>query len=136
MGIFKSSQQSAEIAEMYISVGSVFEGNIRSEGDVRVDGRVDGNIHAAGSVTSGSGSSITGDIVGEDVMIGGTLRGNVTASGIFGAGPMGDVQGDVTCAGVSIERGAEYKGSITVTGGNSQRRRGHGGADEEEDEDE
>lgn len=133
MGIFKNSQQSAEITEMYISVGSVFEGNIRSEGDVRVDGRVDGNIHAAGSVTSGPGSSIMGDIAGEDVMIGGTLRGNVTASGIFGAGPMGDVLGDVTCSGVSIERGAEYRGSISVTGGNPPRRRSRGGSDDEED---
>ena len=94
-------------------------------------------VRAAGAERAAArGVQGAGDIAGEDVMIGGTLRGNVTASGIFGAGPMGDVLGDVTCSGVSIEQGAEYRGSISVTGGNSPRRRSRGGTDDEEDADE
>ena len=118
MGLFKSQQQQQQNhsnAEMYISAGSVFEGSITSEGHIRVDGSVHGNITAGGSVESGAGSAITGDVkAGGDVSVGGLLVGNITAGGSFNADGGADVTGDAVCRAVAIDKGAVYRGRITV----------------------
>ena len=45
-----------------ISTGVVFEGRIKSNGNVRIDGKVEGNIDAQGNVTVGEKGEINGEV--------------------------------------------------------------------------
>lgn len=113
MGLFKSQPA---VEELYISAGASFEGNINTEHNARIDGEVFGNITALkGTVSSGKGSIIHGDIYAKDTCLGGIVKGNIIATGEFGAVDGAEITGDVTCSAIAVDGGVYYKGMVTVT---------------------
>lgn len=115
MGIFKGNAAPAA-GEFYISEGSVFEGNINTEGDARVDGQMNGNITAKnGLVSSGPRSVIDGDITAKDLCLGGKVNGDIYATGEFACESTAVVYGNVIAAAVAVDKGAYFKGSVEIT---------------------
>ncbi|HTR79039.1 MAG TPA: polymer-forming cytoskeletal protein, partial [Gemmatimonadaceae bacterium] len=52
-------------------------GEIDTDGTVRVDGRVEGASHRAGTLIIGNGGTVVGNIEAREVLIAGTVQGNV-----------------------------------------------------------
>ena len=114
----------------YLAADTVWEGNLRSDGDVEVAGVFHGDITAKGSVIlhntvegnvrAGSlqlsGCSLTGDTVAEDLAVVATdsrVKGSVAAHDLRCAGA---INGDVSVSGhITLEQTARISGNI-VTG--------------------
>ena len=112
-----------------LAPGTVFEGNIRSQGDVEIAGEFKGNIttegavilHSSieGNITANSlklsSCSLTGDVVVNDAVAIGQhsrINGNVTAKDLTCAGV---INGDMTIAGnMLLEKTAQVTGNITT----------------------
>lgn len=95
---------------------SVFiKGAISGGEDLYVDGRLEGTIELPkNTVTIGLNGQVQADVTAREVVIQGKLSGNVIASDRVEIRAQGALTGDVTCARISIEDGAFFKGGIDI----------------------
>jgi len=89
-------------------------GDINTEGTIRVDGRVEGSMHRAGTLIIGAGGTVIGNVDAQEVVIGGELCGSVTASERIEVQPKASVQGDIRAAAVLLAEGATVHGHVSV----------------------
>jgi cytoskeletal protein CcmA (bactofilin family) len=91
-----------------ISEGLHVTGNLSCDGDVQIDGRVDGDIEAR-SLTIGENGTVDGSITADEVHVSGTLNGEINARTVVIA-RSAHVRGDVAHDVLSIESGAQFEG--------------------------
>jgi len=115
--MFKQSQALFETKNNDTIVGNeaYFQGTLTTKGAVLVDGRVEGSIFEAKTVSVGKNGKVTGDINCEACCIGGEVRGNVTAleSVELLAGSL--VQGDIKTKRMVMEEGAVFNGRCEMS---------------------
>jgi len=98
-----------------IPYDTTFVGDIETKAGVRIDGKITGNITAAGNVTVGSDGNVEGIVTGKDVNIAGTITGNLNSFGTVQMLSGAKLLGDMQAASMAIEQGAYYKGKCTIT---------------------
>ena len=92
-----------------IAEGTVIMGGIKTVGDIQIDGRVEGDLHAA-SVTLGHAAELIGDLFAEHATVRGHVQGNVFASHASLAGGA-HVNGNLLCRTFEVETGARLEGN-------------------------
>jgi len=98
-----------------IGSGTTVEGKIRTQGNIRVDGKVVGELHAAENVAIGLTGEIEGNINGKNVTIGGKIRGNIIAVDKLVFEGKAVVRGDIRSARLVIDEGAVFDGKISMS---------------------
>ncbi len=83
-------------------------GNLISEGDVQVDGVIEGDVRSR-TLTVSEGATVNGQIHAETVRIRGNTLGRITANNVE-LGPTAKVVGDIVHTVISIESGAYLEG--------------------------
>jgi cytoskeletal protein CcmA (bactofilin family) len=83
-------------------------GDVTSNGELRIDGRVQGNVHCL-SLILGENSEIKGDIKAEEVLIRGRLIGSVRGRRVT-LQSTADVEGDLLHLDLAMEQGAYFQG--------------------------
>jgi cytoskeletal protein CcmA (bactofilin family) len=107
-------QETTGKMDVYISTESVITGDLQTKSNIKIDGRVQGNVNATGNVQVGGSALVEGNVTGADVQIAGIVNGNVSATGglvLFGSAKL---SGDVKAASMEVEKGASYKGSMAI----------------------
>jgi cytoskeletal protein CcmA (bactofilin family) len=89
-------------------------GDIETEGTVRVDGRVQGAVHRAGTLIVGAGGEVVGDVEAREVVVAGTIHGNVFARGRIEIEAGAAVNGQVQAATMALHEGGAVNGLITI----------------------
>lgn len=97
--------------------GSEFTGKLTFEGQVRIDGKFNGEISTKDTIVIGDGARVEATINAGTVIIHGTVVGNVTAAQIIELKQPGRVKGDITTPALTIERGAAYDGTCKMVEG-------------------
>jgi cytoskeletal protein CcmA (bactofilin family) len=92
-----------------LSAEVVVRGTIVSQGDIQVDGRIEGDIRAA-SVVVGEKAVIEGDVFAEDAAIRGNVRGSISAHRVQLAATC-RVSGNILHETLSVESGAFFEGN-------------------------
>src|SRR3989442_3810273 len=64
----------------FLGRGAQFKGIIHFEGTIRIDGRLQGEIHTKGTLMVGEHAVIEGDINADIVVCGGHISGNIAAA--------------------------------------------------------
>jgi cytoskeletal protein CcmA (bactofilin family) len=111
-----------EIAGM-IRIGKSFviKGQVSCDGDLYIDGQVEGSVDPKGNrLTIGPEGRLKADVVASAVVVQGTLEGNIQASERVDLKQSAVVVGDIVTQSISIEPGAQIRGSIEVHGGLSR----------------
>lgn len=93
-----------------IGPSASLQGDITSEGDVRVDGNFNGNILCKREVIIGETAVMTGNITADTVIIFGKVKGNIKSSGLLEIMSTGKLYGDIDVKSVAIKEGAVFKG--------------------------
>lgn len=83
-------------------------GNLKTDGDVQVDGIVDGDIET-NLLTVGSSATINGTIVGEVIRVAGTVNGEITGR-VVELTRTARITGDINHHSLAIEAGAFVQG--------------------------
>jgi cytoskeletal protein CcmA (bactofilin family) len=89
-------------------------GKLTFDGDVRVSGKVEGDIKASGDVSVEDGGNVSATVEGNNISVRGNLHGNVTAKGKLSVGGAGTVMGDVKVARLSVEDGGTLNGNVSM----------------------
>lgn len=97
-----------------IGAGTVINGEVKSSGDIRVDGTVIGTVNSKGKVVIGSTGNIEGEVFCQNADVSGTIKGNITVSEILSLKASSNLIGDIVTNKLSIEPGANFSGSCSM----------------------
>lgn len=85
-------------------------GNIQTQGDIQIEGNVEGDIRAH-QLTIGESATIKGEIVGDDIIVNGRVIGRVRGLKVR-LTATARVEGDIIHKTIAIESGAHFEGSV------------------------
>lgn len=110
----KSVAPSRDVNEVVSVIGPGMEitGDIKCDGTVRVEGKVDGSIRATKSVVVGQTGSVTGDIETQDVVVGGTVTGTVVGASRVELHDTCRVRGDIQSRRIKLDEGGHVEGRL------------------------
>ena len=94
-----------------ISSNLTITGNMNTNGDVQIDGTIDGDVHSK-QITLGESGVVNGAIVADLARISGTVNGSITAR-VVELGRTAKVTGDINHFSLAIEPGAFIQGQMT-----------------------
>ena len=89
-------------------------GELKTEGVVKIDGVVEGNIHAERQVLGSKGGRVNGDVVTKEAIIGGTVTGSIQASERVEVQTTATVQGDIATPRILVHEGGEVNGNVRM----------------------
>ena len=93
------------------------KGEIRTKEELVIEGEVEGLMESESLVTVGPKGKVHANIKARNVVIHGEVRGNVEVAQKIAIRDHGSLIGDVKSAGISIDDGAYFKGSIDIDRG-------------------
>jgi cytoskeletal protein CcmA (bactofilin family) len=117
MASTSGTRPSAPTARASACLGSTIsiKGEISSDEDLEIDGKVEGPILLRGNrLTAGRNAQLKSEITAREVIVYGNVHGNLRARDRVEIKKDGQVIGNITTARISIEDGAYFKGSIEI----------------------
>ncbi|MBI3809521.1 MAG: polymer-forming cytoskeletal protein [Nitrospirae bacterium] len=98
----------------FVGRGVEFKGVITYDGTVRIDGRLDGEIHTEGVLVVGEDAVITAQVTAGTVISRGKITGDIVASGKVRLESPAVLNGSVKAPLLSIEEGVLFNGSLEM----------------------
>ena len=99
-----------------IVAGTSIEGEIISEWNIRIDGKVKGTVSTKGRLVIGPEGNIEGNITCSNADVEGVLEGTIKVSELLTLKSTAKLQGDIITAKLSIEPGAVFGGTCNMGG--------------------
>ncbi|MBW2732034.1 MAG: polymer-forming cytoskeletal protein [Deltaproteobacteria bacterium] len=100
--------------ETIIGALTQISGNLQGDEDLRVYGRVDGNVSLTKTLTVEPSGVLVADIQVSRAVISGTVVGNITASDLVHITEEGRVVGDLRAPRIMLVDGASFRGNIDM----------------------
>ena len=97
-----------------IGKGTSLDGNLTTAGNLRVEGKVGGNIHTKAKVVLGDTSMVEGNIIAQNAEIGGEVQGTIQIAGLLTLKPTAVVNGDIITSKLVFEEGAKFNGQCNM----------------------
>lgn len=97
-----------------LAAGFFLKGEVNSEGDIRIDGTVEGDIKSSGRIVVGEGASVKGRIFCSVLDFAGTLDGEVYVKDTLSIKKSADIKGNVFTGKIQVELGASINGSFKM----------------------
>ena len=99
-----------------IGSGTSIKGDINSDGDIRIDGNLTGNLTTKGKVVIGNTGKINGEIRCKNADISGKIEGKIYVSELMQLKASSKFLGEITTNKLAIEPGAGFTGSCKMDG--------------------
>jgi cytoskeletal protein CcmA (bactofilin family) len=100
-----------------IMEGTSIEGEIKSDSNIRIDGRVKGTINVRGRLIVGASGLVEGDVTCQSSDIEGTVNGKISCQDLLSLKATAKLTGDINTKKLAIEPGAVFTGNCTMGGG-------------------
>ena len=97
-----------------IGAGMVVTGNIETDGAVRIDGSIKGDVRAGKAVVIGKAGHVEGNIFTQDAILSGRVSGSVVAESRLEVQATAVIMGDIQARRMQLEEGAGLQGKIMV----------------------
>jgi cytoskeletal protein CcmA (bactofilin family) len=97
-----------------IGQGTRIVGDIETNGDIRIDGNIEGNVNSKGKVVIGSNGLIKGEVFCSNAELAGTLNGKIAVSELLSLKASSKVTGDIKTGKLNIEPGAIFTGTCNM----------------------
>lgn len=97
-----------------IGKGTVLEGNIETYGNIRIEGKVIGNIKSKSKIALGNSSHVEGNIVAQNADLEGEVKGRIEISEMLILKATAVVHGDIITGKLVVEPGAVFNGTCKM----------------------
>ncbi len=94
--------------------GTIIAGDVSTEGDVRIDGKINGNVQSKSKVVVGSTGVIEGNVLCQNAYIDGRVSGSIEVSELLILSKTALVTGDIKIKKLVVEEGARFNGKCTM----------------------
>ncbi len=115
LSVGRKSPQAASAS--LIGSGTTMKGDITSNGDLRIDGTLVGNIHSSARVVIGANGNVQGDIAGQqaDIDEEAWVTGTIKVKDLLQLKGGSVVNGNIQAAKLQIEPTANFNGECHMT---------------------
>lgn len=98
----------------FFGPGSKIEGNLEIDGDVRLQGVIQGKVSGSGTVTIGDQATIQANVFAPTVIVQGLVRGEIHARDRLELHKSAKVYGVLRAARIRIDEGAQFEGECKM----------------------
>lgn len=110
------SVQSDSASINLIGAGTIIDGDIKSNGDIRIDGTLTGSLNVKGKLVVGPTGNIDGEITCQNADVSGSIKGKINVTELLSLKATSKLSGDIITNKLSIEPGADFSGSCSMGG--------------------
>lgn len=97
-----------------IGVGTEIKGDISSNGDIRIDGSLTGNLSTTGKLVIGETGKINGEIICKNSEVLGEIKGKIKVSELLSLKATAKIFGDIATKKLAIEPGSKFTGNCNM----------------------
>lgn len=97
-----------------IGKGTTIQGNIETYGNIRVDGRIIGNIITKSKLVLGQSSFVDGNVLAQNAEVLGEVKGKLEVTDLLTLKPSAVVHGDIITNKLVVETGAKFNGGCKM----------------------
>ncbi len=103
-----------ETVETIVGSSVKLKGNLKSDGDININGSVAGDVKTKSSVKIGSTANVVASIKARNVQVSGVVQGNIEAKETLEISETGKVYGDIQSGVLVVSPGALFSGKCTM----------------------
>ena len=98
-----------------IGEGTVFEGTLRSESDVRISGRIVGKLQVGGKAIVATEGVVEGEMIATNAEVAGSVQGEIRIKELLVLKGSARVDGNIEAARLIVEEGSIFNGKCQMT---------------------
>ncbi|MBN1107313.1 MAG: polymer-forming cytoskeletal protein [Bacteroidales bacterium] len=98
-----------------INTGTEITGDVKSTGDIRIDGTLTGNLNTKGKIVIGPSGRINGEVTCKNSEVSGTVEGKLIVNQLLILKASSKISGDIVTSKLSIEPGAVFSGNCKMS---------------------
>jgi cytoskeletal protein CcmA (bactofilin family) len=98
-----------------ISAGTDIFGDVKSSGDIRIDGSLTGNLNTKGKVVIGPTGKVKGEVICKNSEVAGVIEGRIIVGQLLNLKASCKINGDIITSKLSIEPGALFTGNCKMS---------------------
>jgi cytoskeletal protein CcmA (bactofilin family) len=110
----KDDKKNFREAETIIGPSVMVKGNFHGEGNVIIEGGIEGSIKTTNSLLVGSNAKINASIEAKEAKIGGEITGPIKINGFLEITETAKINGDIEASQISIAKGAIINGQCRM----------------------
>jgi cytoskeletal protein CcmA (bactofilin family) len=96
--------------------GTIIQGEIISDSNIRIDGKVKGIVTTKGRLVVGTNGSVEGEIICQNADIEGVINGTIKVDDLLSLKSTAKIVGDIITNKLAIEAGADFSGTCNMSG--------------------
>ena len=117
--MFTNKEDETRITEISSSSNTIskdtsIDGNVETTGNLRIEGKVKGNIRARSKVVLGNSGEVEGKVFAQTADIEGTIKGTVQVEGMLTLKSTANIKGDIKTGKLAMEAGAMFDGKCKM----------------------
>ena len=116
--MFKSEgttkKSTSDTYDVIIGKSSKIDGNIASDGSIRIEGTINGDIDSKGNIIIGPNATVNGSIKCNHIEISGSVLGNVICNSHLKVFAQGSLKGNIEVSSFDIEEGGTFDGNCKI----------------------
>ena len=97
-----------------IDKSTILKGSINAQTDIRIDGKLEGDVETIGKVIIGKEASVNGKVICTNADIEGSFKGNLTVSGTLTLKTGSNVEGEVNVQKLVVDSGAIFNANCSM----------------------
>jgi cytoskeletal protein CcmA (bactofilin family) len=115
-----SSKEEKRVAEEIsnssntIGKGTFLEGNVETYGNIRIEGKITGNIKSKSKVALGPSSLVQGNVMSQNADIEGEVKGKLEIAEVLVLKATAVINGDIVTGKLVVEPGAIFNGTCKM----------------------
>lgn len=98
-----------------IGAGTEIIGDVNSNGDIRIDGTLKGNLKTAGKVVIGETGKVEGEIDCKNSDVLGAINGKIKVGELLSLKATAKILGDISTKKLAIEPGSQFTGNCRMS---------------------
>lgn len=97
-----------------IGQGVTVEGDLKSDHDIWINGKVVGSVKAGGTVTIAADGDVKANVQAQTVILAGKLKGKITAQDAVNIHETAKLDGDIETKSLMVANGARLNGKVAM----------------------
>lgn len=117
--MFNNKENKKDLTELRdssnnIGKGTILEGDIQTFGNIRIEGRLTGNVKSKSKIVLSDSSAVDGSILAQNAEVAGEVKGSLEVSELLILRSSAVIHGDILTNKLVVEAGATFNGSCKM----------------------